>query len=105
MERSISVSGKRRSTLTNYGRQLAHLALHFNCLPTELDKDQVFDYLHMVKSKGTPSATFFKFTVYGLRYACKMRGLSYLQFSLPEIERPDKLPVVLSAQEIRDLLK
>jgi integrase/recombinase XerD len=105
MERSISVSGKSRSTLTNYGRQLAHLALHHNCLPTELDKDQVLDYLHYVKSKGTPSATFFKFTVYGMRYACKLRGLSYLQFSLPEIERPEKLPVVLSQQEVRSLLK
>ena len=104
MERSISVSGKSSSTLTNYGRQLAHLALHYNCLPTSLDKDQVLDYLHHVKSKGTPSATFFKFTVYGMRYACKMRGLSYLQFSLPEIERPDKLPVVLNRQEVKDLL-
>lgn len=105
MERAINVSGKSRSTLTNYGRQLAHLALHYNCLPTELDKDQVLDYLHFVKTRGTPSATFFKFTVYGMRYACKMRGLSYLQFSLPEIERVDKLPVVLSQQEVKALLK
>ena len=105
MDRSISVSGKSRSTLTNYGRQLAHLALYYNCLPTELDKDQVLDYLHSVKTKGTPSATFFKFTVYGIRYACKMRGLSYLQFSLPEIQRPEKLPIVLSQQEVRSLLK
>lgn len=105
MARSISVSGKSQSTLTNYGRQLAHLALHYNCLPTALDKDQVLDYLHFVKSKGSPSATFFKFTVYGMRYACKMRGLSYLDFSLPEIERPDNLPVVLSQLEVRQLLK
>jgi integrase/recombinase XerD len=105
MERSISVSGKSCSTLTNYGRQLALLALHYNCVPTDLDIDQVLDYLHLVISKGTPAATFFKFTVYGMRYACKMRGLSYLQFSLPEIERPDKLPVVLSQQEVKDLLR
>ena len=63
LERSINVSGKSKSTLTNYGRQLAHLALHYNQLPTELDSEQVLDYLHFVKSKGTPSATFFKFTV------------------------------------------
>lgn len=105
MERAINVSGKSKSTLTNYGRQLAHLALHYNCLPTELDNEQVLDYLHLVKSKGSRSATFFKFTVYGMRYACKLRGLSYQQFSLPEIERPDKLPVVLSQQEMKALLK
>src|SRR5215210_5480677 len=105
MERAINVSGKSRSTLTNYGRHLAHLALHYNCLPTELNKEQVLDYLHMVKLKGSPSATFFKFTVYGMRYACKMRGLSYLQFNLPEIKREDKLPVVLSQEEVKVLLK
>lgn len=105
MERSICVSGKSHDTVANYGRQLAHLALHYNCLPTELDKDPVLDYLHMVKSKGTPSATLFKFTVYGMRYACKMRGLSYLEFSLPAIKHPDKLPVVLNQQEVKSLLK
>lgn len=105
LERAVNISGKSKSTLTNYSRHLAHLALHYHQLPTELDKEQVMDYLHLVKANGSPSATFFKFTVYGMRYACKMRGLSYLQFSLPEIERPDKLPVVLSQQEIKDLLK
>ncbi len=105
MERSISVGGKSVSTLINYGRQLAHLALHYNCLPTALGKDQVLDYLHFVKSKGTPSATFFKFTVYAMRYACKMRGLSYVQFSLPSIDHHEKLPVVLNQPEVRMMLK
>lgn len=105
LERAINVSGKSKSTLTNYSRQLAHLALHYNMLPTELDSEQVLDYLHLVKSKGSPSATFFKFTVYGMRYACKLRGLPYQQFSLPAIERNDKLPVVLNASEVRALLK
>ena len=72
MERSITITGKSRSTLTNYSRQLAHLALHYDCLPLELDAEQVMDYLHLIKSRGTTSATFFKFTVYGLRYACRM---------------------------------
>lgn len=105
LERSINVSGKSKSTLTNYGRQLAHLALHFNQLPTELDSEQVLDYLHFVKANGSPSATFFKFTVYGMRLACKLRGLPYQQFSLPSIERTNKLPSVLNASEVRALIK
>ena len=105
LERAINVSGKSKSTLTNYGRQLAHLALHYQMLPTELDNEQVLDYLHLVKANGTPSATFFKFTVYGMRYACKLHGLPYQQFSLPSIERSDKLPAVLNASEVRALLK
>jgi site-specific recombinase XerD len=103
-ERYINVGGKSASTLTNYGRQLAHLALHYNQIPTELDQEQVLDYLHLVKSNGTPSATFFKFTVYGMRAACKMHGLPYTQFSLPSIERPQKLPSVLNDSEVKKLL-
>ena len=105
MERSITITGKSRSTFTNYSRQLAHLALHYNCLPLELDAEQVMDYLHLIKSRGTTSATFFKFTVYGLRYACRMRGLEYKQFSLPEIEKENKLPCVLNGMEVKALLK
>lgn len=104
LERAVNVSGKSTSTLTNYSRHLAHLALHYDLLPTELDSEQVLDYLHLVKAKGSPSATFFKFTVYGMRYACKLRGLPYQQFSLPSIERSDKLPVVLNASEVKALL-
>jgi site-specific recombinase XerD len=105
LERGINVSGKSKSTLTNYSRHLAHLALHYNQLPTELDSEQVLDYLHLVKAKGSASATFFKFTVYGMRYACRLRGLPYQQFSLPAIEHNNKLPVVLNASEVRALLK
>jgi integrase/recombinase XerD len=105
LERAINVSGKSTSTLTNYGRHLAHLALHYGQLPTELDNEQVLDYLHLVKANGSPSATFFKFTVYGMRYACRLRGLPYEQFSLPSIEHNDKLPVVLNASEVKALLK
>lgn len=105
LERAINVSGKSKSTLTNYARHLAHLALHYNQLPTSLDNEQVLDYLHLIKSKGSPSATFFKFTVYGMRYACKLRGLPYQQFSLPAIKRNDKLPVVLNASEVKALMK
>lgn len=104
MERSISISGKSKSTLTNYSRQLAHLALHYNCFPLELDAEQVMDYLHLIKSRGTTSATFFKFTVYGLRYACRLRGLAYKQFSLPAIDKSVKLPVVLNGTEVKALL-
>ena len=105
MERAICITGKSKSTLTNYSRHLGHLALHYNCFPLELDAEQVMDYLYLIKSRGTPSATFFKFTVYGMRYACKLRGLEYKQFSLPEIEKDTKLPVVLNGSEVKALLK
>lgn len=105
LERSISVNGKSQSALVNYSRQLAHLALHYRRTPLDLEPDQVMDYLHLVKSRGTESASFFKFTIHGMRYVCKMRGLEYKQFSLPGIKGPKKLPVVLNGSEVKALLK
>lgn len=105
LERTINVTGKSKSTLINYSRHLANLALHYQQLPTSLDQEQILDYLHLVKANGSPSSTFFKFTIYGMRYACKMRGLPYEQFSLPSIKHTNKLPVVLNGSEVRALLK
>jgi hypothetical protein len=44
LERAINISGKSKRIITNYARHLAHLALHYQQLPTELDSEQVMDY-------------------------------------------------------------
>lgn len=82
------------------------MSLHFKCSPLVLDEEQVLDYLHLLKSQyKTPSDSFFKHTVYGLRYAYRISGMKAMQVMLPSIERPHKLPVVLSRSEIKQLLK
>lgn len=106
LKRSVELSGKSQSTLTNYARCLSHVALHFNCSPLELDSEQVLDYLHHLKSlHKTPSDSFFKHTVYGLRYLYRVYGLPEHRVVLPSIERPKKLPVVLSRSEVKLFLK
>ena len=98
--------GKSNSTISNYGRCLSHMALHFNCCPSELDKEQILDYLHYCKSlHKTPSESFFKHTVYGLRALFKLKGLDARHVCLPSIERSKKLPVVLSIEEVKQLIK
>jgi hypothetical protein len=37
LERSITINGKSQSALENYSRHLAHLALHYNRMPLDLD--------------------------------------------------------------------
>lgn len=82
------------------------MALHFNCSPLELDKEQVLDYLHYLKTQSkTPSSSYFKHTVYGLSFAYKVMGLAAKGISLPALNMPKKLPVVLSKKEVRQLLK
>jgi len=81
------------------------MVLHFNCCPTELDREQVLDYLHFCQSqKNTPSASFFKHTVYGLRAVYRLKEMDDKRISLPSIERSKKLPIVLSQSEVKCLI-
>lgn len=82
------------------------MALHFNYLPHLLDTEQVEEYLYLCKQKhNSPSESFFKHTVYGLRYVYKMYGMKNKHIALPEIERSKKLPVVMNEQEVKRMLK
>jgi integrase len=82
------------------------MALHFQCLPPELDPDQVQDYLYELQQRSkTLSQTYFKHIVYGFRFLLKTEGLPYDYLKLPAIKKPGKLPVVLSSQEIWRMLQ
>ncbi len=82
------------------------MGLHLQCDLLELDDEQILDYLHMLKSKRkTPSDSFFKHTVYGLRYLYRIFDRTESRVILPSIGRQKALPVVLSQQEVRLLLK
>ena len=75
-ERNISILGRSPRTFDNYSRHVAAMALHFQCLPTELDPEQVKDYLYGLQQRSrTASQTYFKHTVYGLRFPLKTEGL------------------------------
>ena len=101
----ISLAGKSESTLKSYAHHLAKLALHFKCMPTELDPDQVNDYLYLVQQEhNTPSDSYFKFTVYGLRFVYRMFGMKDKRIELPSIKRDKSLPMVLSREEVKRLL-
>ena len=106
LEKKIIVSGKSLSTLNNYMRCISHVALHFNALPTDLDIEQIEEYLLSVKKKNrTASESFFKHTVYGLRFLFRCDGLDDRAIQLPALKRDNKLPVVLGRAEMKALLK
>ena len=105
-ERNISILGRSPRTFDNYSRHVAALALHFGCLPTELDPEQVKDYLYELQQRSkTPSQTYFKHTVYGLRFLLKTEGLPYEHLHLPAIKKDKKLPVILSREELWQMLQ
>ena len=105
LKRRMKTSGRSDSTLHNYTRHLAQMALHFNALPSELEDEQIEDYLYLLQQQhNTPSESYFKHTVYGLRFLFRLEGLDDKRVSLPAIERQQKLPVVLSREEMKVLL-
>lgn len=64
------------------------------------------DYLyHCQQLHKTPSESFFKHTIYGLRATYKVLDMQQKRLKLPQISRQKDLPIVLSKQEVRDLLK
>lgn len=82
------------------------MAMHFNSNPVELDEDQVLDYLQYLKTQSnTPSSSYFKHTVYGLRFAYRVSKVAQKRVFLPKMKFPKKLPVVLNRKEVRRLLK
>lgn len=104
--RTVSVLGRSQSTFNNYARHVAALALYFGKIPTELDPEQVQDFLYYQQKKSkSPSQTYFKHCVYGLRFLLKSEGLPYEFLRLPSIKHEKKLPVVLSKQEVWAMLK
>ena len=105
LRRDFTIQGKAQSTFTNYIRCLAHLALHYGVSPEKLDDEKVQDYLFLCKAQHkTPSDSFFKHTVYGLRAAYKVLSLPNKRIALPQIKRQKDLPIILNTSEIKALL-
>ncbi|WP_290836811.1 tyrosine-type recombinase/integrase [Flavobacterium sp.] len=74
-------------------------------LPTEIPMRDVEEYLSEAAQRPTsPSKSFFKFAVYGLRFAYKMEGLQDRYLAMPSIKKSKSLPVVLSKEEMKRLI-
>ena len=103
--RKMVIEDRARSTHENYLRQMSKLALHFERTPLELDIGELEEYLYFLIQKGSDSLSAFKHLVYGLRKLYLLFEQEELHLSLPSINRPKQLPVVLSTQEVKRLLK
>jgi integrase/recombinase XerD len=104
LQDKILLSGQSRSTLTNYGRKVAQICLHYGKLPQDISEKEVNRYLASIaRNSKTPSLSDFKFYVHGLRYCYRLLGMNDKALKLPAIHEPQKLPVVLNRQECKAL--
>jgi len=103
--RTMSITGKSSGTIENYSRHVASIALHFGRMPLDLSVEEVHAYLYALQQRAkTPSRTYFKHTVFGLRFLLKSEGLVYEHLLLPSIRAEKRLPAVLSKEEIWRML-
>ncbi len=77
LEQKVLLGGLSNSTLQNYGRCIAKMSIHFKCIPTQLDEEQIDGYLQHLLSGQKPSRSYFKHTVHSLRHSYATHLLEY----------------------------
>jgi len=102
-EEQVTIGGYSSSTLFNYSRAVAKISLHFKKSLLDLDPDEVNQFLYLIAKEKSASSTYFKHTVYGLRFFFRLYDLEDRIIKLPSVRNEQKLPVVLSRQELKRL--
>ena len=105
LEQKVILGGLSSSTLLNYGRCIAKISLHFKRVPIELEEEQINGYLQYLLTGQKPSKSYFKHTVYGLRYLFRIFDLNDKVIKLPSLKHSNKLPVVLNHAECKLLFR
>jgi integrase/recombinase XerD len=104
-ERTLTLRQRSKSAMQNYGRAIAKVALHFGTDPLNLSIEQLNDFLYaMLKSSSSPSKSYFRHTVYGLKCLYKIMGKPEKALKMPPVRNSETVPVVLSVQEIKRVL-
>jgi site-specific recombinase XerD len=105
LEQKVILGGLSPSTLTNYGRCIARISLHFKTPAIYLEEEQINGFLQELLAGNKPSKSYFKHTVYGLRFLFRAHELTDRIIKLPSLKNEHKLPVVLSTSECKILFK
>lgn len=101
----VTIDQNSKSLITNYSRNLAQVALHFGRVPHQITVDEINTYLYQMSVHENQSESYFKQTVYGLRYWFRLFGMEEKALKMPSIKKKFTLPVVLSKQECKELFK
>ena len=82
---------------------MAKISLQFGKSLLDLDPDEVNEFLYTIAKEKTASSTYFKHTVYGLRFSFRLYDMEDRVLKLPTIKNDRKLPIVLSRAELKRL--
>ena len=105
LEQKMILGGLSQATLLNYGRCIARISLHYKTAAIALDEEQINGFLQSLLIGPRPSKSYFKHTVYGLRFLFRAHEMDDKLIKLPSVKSEGKLPVVLSREECKRLFK
>ena len=97
----VSIDQKSPSLISNYGRSIATIALHFGRVPHEISVEEINSYLYRMTVHEKQSRSYFKQAVYGLRHWFRLFGMEEKAIAMPSIKKEEKLPVVMSKEECK----
>jgi site-specific recombinase XerD len=97
----VSIDQKSPSLISNYGRSIAAIALHFGRVPHEISVEEINSYLYRMTVHEKQSRSYFKQAVYGLRHWFRLFGMEEKAIAMPSIKKEEKLPVVMSKEECK----
>ncbi len=97
----VSIDQKSPSLISNYGRSIATIALHFGRVPHEISVEEINSYLYRMTVHEKLSRSYFKQAVYGLRHWFRLYNMEEKAIAMPSIKKEEKLPVVMSKEECK----
>jgi len=101
----VTIDQNSKSMIVNYSRSLAAIALHFNRAPQLISVEEINSYLYRMTVHEKQSASYFKQAIYGLRHWFRLFGMEEKAIQMPSLRKEEKLPVVLSKAECKELFK
>jgi len=104
-EQQVVLRGLSKGLLENYGRNVAHLSMHFGRCPESISVEEINCYLYHKALDEKVCESYIKHTVFGIRMWLRMYGKDHEAIRIPVMKKSHTLPEVLSKSECRELFK
>ena len=105
LTRKFIIAGKSISCAEDYLLQISKLVIFYKRSPLDLSSKEIEEFMVQALKNQSPSLSSFKHLVCGLRHIYQIYDRPDLTVILPSVKQSKMLPVVLSKEEIRLLLK
>lgn len=101
----MTIAQNKENTLRVYGFQLAKIAFYYNKSPSLLTIDEIESYLfYLLKTTPDISISHFSDCICAIRFFLRMEGKDDTALKIPSVKTPQKLPVILSKEEVVKML-